>query len=318
MAGKIAIETAQRIAAAWDVSTSLADAMQRAGLRTKDPRAWHRYRRQTEDLLGIKLPPHHAERSSDCNTPRDTIRIDRDKPYTVAIFSDWHCWPGQQHAAYWILLKVLEDLKPDLLINNGDSLDGADISRHPPLGWEGKPTLIEEIRNLQDTIGRIEDAAGKAERYWNMGNHDHRLELFLARQAQQLEGLPFTTLEHFFPKWRFGWSVMLNDTVYVKHRWHGGIHAAYNNTLRSGKTIVTGHTHRLSCVPWTDLNGTRYGIETGMLNHPYGPQFDYCEDNPRNWQPGFIVLTVDGKDVHPERVEVKDGRAFFRGRYYRG
>jgi hypothetical protein len=84
----------------------------------------------------------------------------------------------------------------------------------------------------------------------------------------------------------------------------------------SGKTIVTGHLHQLKVTPLSDYNGRRYGVDSGTLADPYGPQFEaYTEQNPMNWASGFVVLTFkDGRLLPPELVTVMDdGVVAFRG-----
>jgi len=41
----------------------------------------------------------------------------------------------------------------------------------------------------------------------------------------------------------------------------------------------------------SDLGGTRYGVDTGTLADPYGPQFSYCERAPRAYRSGWVFLT---------------------------
>lgn len=88
-----------------------------------------------------------------------------------------------------------------------------------------------------------------------------------------------------------------------------------HNDLKSGASIVTGHLHSLKVTPWTDYTGTRYGVDTGTLADIDGSQFEYTEDNPKNWRSGFAVLTFhNGKLMPPELCEVTgDGQAWFRG-----
>ena len=88
----------------------------------------------------------------------------------------------------------------------------------------------------------------------------------------------------------------------------------------SGKTIITGHLHSLKVTPFDDYNGTRWGVDTGTLADPKGPQFqDYLEANPVNWRSGFIVLTFqDGKLLWPEVARVVDETTIdFRGKLVR-
>jgi hypothetical protein len=105
----------------------------------------------------------------------------------------------------------------------------------------------------------------------------------------------------------------------VKHRFRAGVHAPWNNTVNSGKSIVTGHIHSAKVTPMTDYNGTRYGVDTGVMADTYGRQFAYLEDNPRNWVSGFGVLTFsDGKLLFPELVTKWDDKTVqFRGELIR-
>ena len=68
--------------------------------------------------------------------------------------------------------------------------------------------------------------------------------------------------------------------------------------------------------PFSDYNGTRFGVDTGTLAEPYDEQFNnYMEDNPRSWRSGFIVLTfVNKKLLWPEIVHVVEENVVdFRG-----
>ena len=109
----------------------------------------------------------------------------------------------------------------------------------------------------------------------------------------------------------------MNDDVVIKHRFKNGIHAAYNGTLHAGKTLIHGHLHSLKIYPFTDYNGTRYGVDAGTMADIYGGAFEgYMEDSPRSWRSGFLVLTFhNGKLLMPELVQVWDENSVqFRGK----
>src|SRR5262249_55262183 len=103
--------------------------------------------------------------------------------------------------------------------------------------------------------------------------------------------------------------------VRIMHRWKGGDYATRNNVIKSGSTVVTGHLHSAHVDPWTDDNGTRWGVDTGCATHPFGAQFNYMEDQPRNWRQGFAVLTFHkGRLLQPELVlAFDDNHVEFRG-----
>lgn len=233
----------------------------------------------------------------------------------VLVFSDGHFWPGQRTVAYEALLEMTRRLKPRVLIANGDMVDGASTNRHDPHGWSKRPSVKEEIEETDARLHELRLAAPKGcECLWNIGNHDLNFERRIASQLSQYVEMPGMRLQDHFPDWEMQWATEINRDVVVKHRYNNGVHAGYNNALKSGRTIVTGHLHRLLITPWADYNGRRWGVDTGTLSDPDGPQFEYTEYNPKPWCSGFAVLTFrDGVLMPPELVEVINGRACFRG-----
>ena len=234
----------------------------------------------------------------------------------IIVGSDAHVWPYDRTTAQSAFIKFAKKLSPKIIVLNGDVLDGATISRHPSIGWEGKPSLAQEIQAVNEFLDDINKAAPNAKKVWTLGNHDARFETKMANAIPEFDGVVGTTLKEQFPYWHFCWSSFMNDDVVIKHRFKGGIHATHNNTLWSGRSMVTGHLHSLKVTPFTDYDGTRFGIDTGTLANPDGDQFlNYTEDNPKNWRSGFIVLTFkQGRLLWPEIAHViAPGEVEFRG-----
>jgi len=236
---------------------------------------------------------------------------------TVLVFSDAHFWPDQpKSVSHLALLTLAKELRPKAVIANGDVFDGARVSRHAPLGWADLPSVKEEMDVCDEYLHEIRLAANpkaKTDFFWNIGNHDQRFDRTLVSNASEYEGI-IPRLEDRFSDWSFAWSLNINDHTMVKHRYHNGIHAGYNNTLKAGRSIVTGHLHRLLVTPWGDYNGPRYGVDTGTLSDAMSPQFDYGENNPTPHCSGFAVLTFkNGMLLPPELCEVIQGVAYFRG-----
>lgn len=285
----------------------------------------HKRRRNLEALHGLKLdaddPRTHtwAHRQTAHHHPK---RLDMGVLNgTIVVFSDAHFWPGLRTTAYCGLLWAIKTLKPHGVVNNGDSFDGASISRFPRIGWDSTPTIIEELKANEAALGEIEETA-KAARHnvwlvWSLGNHDARFENRLAANAPQYEHVHGFSLKDHFPAWRPCWAVWNGPDTVIKHRYKGGIHATHNNTVNSGVNIVTGHLHSLKVTPFDDYHGTRYGVDTGTLAEPTGPQFsNYLEEGPTNWRSGFVVLTfAEGALLWPEVVKVHaPGKIEFRGK----
>lgn len=237
---------------------------------------------------------------------------------TVIVASDLHAWPGDRSVAFAALVELIKELKPVLIIANGDSLDNAAISRHPPIGWQSIPTVAEELDAAKELHAELESAAPVGTPLvWLYGNHCMRFNTRLASEAPEFKGVPGASLEDHFPAWDFAMSMHLNKHTVVMHSWHNGVHSAYNNAVKSGVNTVTGHTHRLQAVQWADYNGLRWGIECGTLSEfgPDQPKFHYTLDRPVNWSQGFTVLNFapNGMLLEPEFCRVLNGQAYFRG-----
>lgn len=288
-------------------------------------RTAHARRRRLEVKLGIKLESedgrskHYTHlQTAHKHTPRLDLGILNG---TILVFSDAHFWPGIRTTAFDGLLWAIRELKPQAVINNGDAFDGASISRHPRIGWDSTPSVIEELKACDAALGEIEEnarlARHNARLVWCLGNHDARFENRLAANAPQYEHVRGFSLKDHFPAWEPCWAVWNGPNTVIKHRLSGGVHATHNNTVKAGVSIVTGHLHSLKVTPFDDYNGTRYGVDTGTLADPLGPQFEnYLEHGPTNWRSGFAVLTfVDGQLLFPEVVKVHDEKRIqFRGK----
>lgn len=240
----------------------------------------------------------------------------------VLVGSDAHYWPEDRTsipAAHRAFVRMCTELAPAVVILNGDIVDGARTSRWDAAHWAdytSRPTVVDELGVCQKRLREIANATPEtARRIWTLGNHDSRFERYLIAGAPEAVGVHGTRLKDHFDEWEPAMSVMFNEHrgnrgVFVKHRYMGGKHAPYNNTLFGGMTVVTGHLHSQKVEPHSDLCGTRWGVDSGMLGAPYGLSSLYAEDNPVDWRSGFAVLTFrDGLLLPPELVTVLNERA---------
>lgn len=227
----------------------------------------------------------------------------------VIIGSDAHYWPGVVTTAHRAFVKFVAKFQPKCVILNGDVFDGASISRHPSIGWESKPSVIQEIEACKERLAEIEKVAKNAKLIWTLGNHDARFETSLANRAPEYAKVHGVHLKDHFPYWRPAWSCWINGKVVVKHRLGGGKHAPTGNVDKAGLSMVTGHLHSLKVAPVTKYPGTLYGVDCGTLAvGPTGPQFvNYLEDAPADWRAGFVMLTFkQGELLVPEVIQVSD------------
>ena len=270
-------------------------------------------RNRLEKKYGIDLLSFNAKQFSMTNVVHEQKAYVELADGIIVVFSDAHYWPGPATVAHKALLEVLKNLPVDIVVANGDVFDGARVSRHDAIYRHETPSPKEEVEACQLRMGEIEDAAKNAKKIWTYGNHDTRLWRYIRTNAPEVSGMPNTDLYDFFPGWHTCYAIDVNGTTVIKHRWHNGIHATYNNALKGGVNMVTGHLHRLQVTAWGNYLGRHYGVDTGTLAEIDGPQFMYLEHNPVPWASGFAVLTFrNGVLLPPELCEVVNGEAFFR------
>lgn len=242
----------------------------------------------------------------------------------VILFGDMHCWNVEEDStpAFHALVYLIKKLKPKLIVNMGDTFDGSTVSRWPR-SYEDMPSVREELECAKILLGKIEDAAPEdSNLVFTAGNHDSRFCTKLANAVPEFKGVKGFDLKDHLEAWKFTWSLVINPgtpgETWCKHRYHQGVHAAYQNALKVGSVhFCQGHTHALEAKPITDLKvGRRWSVMTGTLSNT-GPinKWSYGEDNPTNACSGFIVLhyTSDYRLLPPELVEQIGSEVYWRG-----
>ena len=234
---------------------------------------------------------------------------------SALIGSDRHAWPGDSPPAWRAFIEVANKVRPRAIVLNGDMIDGARVSRHEALRRSTSPRIEAELETLQREVLDLPPCR----RIHTIGNHDMRVDAYVARQAQEVDGL-CRCVADYLPDWEYCYAAMINDGIVggmteVRHRYRGGEHAGKNNAKATGITTVTGHTHQLDATPVYSRMGCYYGIEDGMLADPEHAAFEYTEGNPTRWQAGFVLLTwdEDGLLMPPELCREVNGRMIFRG-----
>ena len=333
----ISLKTAHDIVRAWHLPgmEKQKDVFEYLGLST-DSGTMTFYRQQAEELTGIELKPHNNKfnqitRIERQNLPPLTnhVSISPDVPYSMLIFSDAH-FEGHETPSYKIMLKVLKDLIQTRMLKcviaNGDIMDLSVLSSFAKFHTEIRPkerTVQQEILDSQAQLNKIQKLINNArypiKQIATFGNHETRLSKAAMSWGRAFEDLEAFKIQNLFPDWEWAMSHLIDDTVLIKHRLRGGIHTAYQNSMRAGIHIITGHTHQLNYRTFNTYTTTSMSIQCGHLSDSYHP---YLEDGIANdWNNGFVVATIDPKEksIHPEFIQVNNlyRTAYFRGKKYK-
>ena len=222
------------------------------------------------------------------------------------------------------LIGFVKRYKPDQVVSIGDEIDLPSVSR-----WQ-RGTIGE----YAGTIGRDRDMTVKILEQLRVNdvvrsNHTDRLFNYIANQAPGLMGIPELQLENFLRLPELGITyhkkpMPIAPNWIAVHGDHGRIsqvpgQTALKQALQHGKSVVCGHTHRLGLTHATEASGGVIGRILTGLEVGNSMQFSKASYTfgSANWQQGFGLLYVDGKNVTPVAVPVhKDGSFIVEGKRY--
>jgi hypothetical protein len=243
----------------------------------------------------------------------------------VALVSDIQA-PYQDKRAVAAVATWLADIMPSRVACVGDVLDGPQISQWTK-GRAGefagnlasdRDNAVQALRDL-----RVTDLS--------RSNHDDRLAKYVANHAPGLAGLPELSIEQFMQldelgiafhakpfKVAPGWMMMHGDEC-GGSRISGG--TAMGLARKIGYSVVCGNTHKVGLLhDHSSVSGriTRelFGFEVGNLMEQ--KRASYLGAGYANWQQSVGALVIDGKDVHPIPVLIRQGRLMWEGKTYRG
>lgn len=251
---------------------------------------------------------------------------------TALVFGDSHV-PFHDPQALELVYAILSDLKPDFLVHVGDLVDCWQISRFDK-DLMRSDTLQDSIDGARTILHQLAQIAPAAERWLLEGNHENRLQKAMwrtegaGREVLRLEKVQQTlNWPHQLGLREIGWNFVeygeqddrqILPKMIVKHgtvvrKWSGW--SAKGEWEASGRSGLSGHSHRIGAFIHRDANGEASWLETGctcLLKAPYGTRrFD--------WNQGLVVLewSKDRRVLEHDIVRFRDGRALWRGHEYK-
>lgn len=281
-------------------------------------------------LLGDGLSQEAA--ASELGITRSKLRREISKTPTLSvrrflILSDLHI-PYEDKV---LVNKVLAWVRTQELagvILNGDVLDCESISSFLSLEevpLEDEIELGNEFLDDLDAAVRVRNPGAK--RVFHAGNHEARLDTYLAKNASKLKGLTdkygdrVLSIPHLLKLRERGWEyksyrevTRLVGELYVEHgsvvSRHSGM-TAKSTQERLGGSVIVGHVHRVGEFNKVDRNGFHEAYEQGCLcvTSP-----SYLNEASANWSQGFAIVDVYGEnDFWVSIVKVKNGKFLVDG-----
>jgi hypothetical protein len=246
--------------------------------------------------------------------------------------------------------KLANDLRPNYVVDCGDTTDFAELGKYPVDSNHFLGTLQPSLQRTHDMLAEFTAATPKAERHMVDSNHVKRLGDYVLRNAFALYGV--TSPGERYPALSYPGLIKLDD---IGWNFHGGygtagydhkgrgdlafIHgvdsvAQGSTAAKVGKknwdrNIVQGHAHRVETQYHTDRHGRIFGaFVVGSLCRIDGAvpsyysaidQFNQPVTNYENWQNGVLIIRDYGEGNYQfDQVVINNGVIRYNGKEYRG
>jgi predicted phosphodiesterase len=241
----------------------------------------------------------------------------------IVIVSDLQV-PYHDEVAVKNLAKFIQTFKPDQVVTIGDEIDLPQISKWEEGRMGSYAQTLDDDRNLA------------VETLWELGvtdcirsNHTDRLYNIIMSKVPAFAALPELRFEKFMKFDELGitfhktpmniapnWIAVHGDHTPIKP--HGGL-SALEAARRTGKSVISGHTHRAGRSAFTEAVGGRigrilHGVEVGNLMN--SQQAAYMKGS-MNWQQAFAIMYVHLKTVQVDIINIeKNGTFIVSGKVY--
>jgi len=245
---------------------------------------------------------------------------------TALIIPDCHI-PYEDKRAYQLMLDVAMDLSPDEIVILGDYADFYAVNSH------GKsPTLTlslqEEVTAVVERLIELNKLFPKSKKVFIQGNHEYRLERYIAKNCPDLYGVTDTKsiLElnilgyNYVPYGPTQKYHVLGSKLIARHEpLAGGKHVAQNTVEKAMASVIFGHTHRIQEAQIVTMGGDNYrGISSGWLGDSKHEVMQYVRSH-HQWALGFsIVRVLNSGTWFNQLVHIIDYKCMVDGFIYEG
>lgn len=241
------------------------------------------------------------------------------KSLRVLIFNDVHV-PFHSKSGWAVLLKVIA-LGWDVIVIDGDFLDCLAVSFHPK-NPRRQYRLKQEILAARKCLDQIQAVSGKAKIVFIGGNHEHRLDRYIAEKAPELHGLSGTTIPNLLGLKKRGivWipykaaAFKIGKLSIIHDIGRAGANTARQSLLDFGGNLVVGHSHRAGVAYQGTVRGESHCcVNSGWLGDYTAVDYNYADKSRRDWQLGFSSAFIETTgNAHLQFHPIIEGRTYVR------
>lgn len=237
----------------------------------------------------------------------------------ILFIPDCHI-PFEDKRAYALMLKAAKVFKPTIIVILGDYVDFYSVSAHDKNPMR-RISLDFEVAEAVDRLAELAKAHPKATKYYLAGNHENRLERYIASKASQL--FEFTKIEQVLELKELGYKyrpykdfVKLGNLYLTHDTGRTGRYCAQQSLSDTQHNIIVGHSHRLSyCVEGNAAGTPHVGACFGWLGDKNDADYMHRIRANRDWALGFgIGYLLKNGNVHVRPIPIVDYTVVIEGK----
>lgn len=258
--------------------------------------------------------------------------------------------PIHDERAISVAQMICKDYQPETIVNLGDTIDLAALSRFPSDSDHFNHSLKPAFNRVHRMYAELRADNPNSRIVEVDSNHNTRLGKFVLKNAPHLYGLTRPGTEDNYPVLSYAFLANL-DALNVE--WISGYGAAGllygdnqdlllihgTNAVSTGSTaaktskenpevnVIQGHAHRMETFNRTTRSGKYLStIVVGALCRTTGevPSYHSAVDDKgdtvkyqENWQQGVLMVTdYGGSNFSYEHIPINNGQANYRGKHY--
>jgi len=243
------------------------------------------------------------------------------------VINDLHL-PFEDKKAVSLVLDILDDLKLDRLVINGDLLDFYNVNMHGPKHPDVITTLEDELYAGREFIKELRDRFPKLHIVYNAGNHETRVNRFILKNSKAFWNVltveKYLRLEENEIEWYpYNNKYQLEETsLFIQHSPSSYSSPMANLKKKLDQSFIFGCTHRAGAQFLTGGSGEIYGVyfngNLASVNETsqHKEVFSYAKGHT-NWQQSFCIITVENEiDFHVIQYLIKDHKVVVDGSLY--
>jgi predicted phosphodiesterase len=231
----------------------------------------------------------------------------------LLVINDLHI-PYHDKRAVKLILYIINALRPNALVINGDLVDFYPLSAHVSTAQFDPSTLDDELDTAIEFLHEVSKSVGEI--VYILGNHEDRLDRFIEHNAKPFRNL--LTMENLLKQEDFSCDLEIlpynsaynvpNTDLYIQHSppSYGVTGSMTSLKKKLDATHIFGCTHRVQHSCLTGKSGRYYSCYfNGWIGDRDNRVFSYAKGHD-NWQQSIIMVTQAGEYYNVEQSVIKD------------